>query len=164
MEKPLEKAPTRLQRMLIKLQPYDLQVTYRPGKELNIADTLSRAYLEEEPEQLLDSDLEMHQLSECLPISEEKLEAVKKATEADGELQMVIAVVKTVWPKQIRHVLSAIRKYWTFREELTLSEGLLFKNTHLVVLQSLQAEMLEWIHEAHLGVVQCKERARDVLF
>ncbi len=99
-KKPLQKAPPRLQRMLMKLQPYDLQVSYKPGKELKIADALSRAFLEEETEQLLDRDLEVHQLSECLPMSEEKFRAVKEATvAADKELQMVMAAVKTGWPK-----------------------------------------------------------------
>lgn len=115
----------------MKLQPYDLQVIYKPGNELKIADTLSRAYLEEETEQLLDRDLKVHQLSECLPISEEKLRAIKQATVAEKELQMVLAVVKTGWPKQITSVPPAIRKYWTFKEELKISEGLLFKNTRL---------------------------------
>ncbi len=95
---PLQKAPPR-GGILMKLQPYNLQVTYKPEKELKIADALSRAYLEEEKEQLLDRDLEVHQLSEYLPMSEEKLRAVKEATLADKELQMVMAIVKTGWPK-----------------------------------------------------------------
>lgn len=43
LRKPLRTAPSRLQRMLLQLQRYDLNVTYTPGKELLIADTLSRA-------------------------------------------------------------------------------------------------------------------------
>ena len=41
--KPLTAVPPRLQRMMISLQKYDLRVSYRPGKQLIIADTLSRA-------------------------------------------------------------------------------------------------------------------------
>ena len=36
-----------MQRMRLKLQRYDLQVNYRPGRELLLADALSRAYIEE---------------------------------------------------------------------------------------------------------------------
>lgn len=67
-KKLLQKAPPWLQPL-----PYDRHVTYKPGKELKIADTLSRAYLEEETEQLMDNDLEVHLLSAYLPITEEKL-------------------------------------------------------------------------------------------
>ena len=42
-------APWRLQRMLLQLQRYHLKVVYKPGKELLIAITLSRAYLLNEP-------------------------------------------------------------------------------------------------------------------
>ena len=42
-KKPLFQAPQRLQRMMLRLQHYDLQVEYEPGKNLLIADTPSRA-------------------------------------------------------------------------------------------------------------------------
>ena len=42
-KKTLFQAPQRLQRMMLRLQRYDLQVKYEPGKNLLIADTLSRA-------------------------------------------------------------------------------------------------------------------------
>ncbi len=43
MRKPLRSAPSRLQRMLLYLQQYDLNVIYTPRKNLAIADTLSGA-------------------------------------------------------------------------------------------------------------------------
>ena len=46
MKKPLSAAPARLQRMLLRLQKYDIIIIiiiYKPGKDLKIADTLSSA-------------------------------------------------------------------------------------------------------------------------
>ena len=43
--KPLVSAPRRLQRMLMRLQMYDLSVRYKRGTELYRADTLSTHYL-----------------------------------------------------------------------------------------------------------------------
>ena len=43
--KPLNDAPKRLQRMLLQLQKYSLNVRYKRGKQMHLADTLSRAYL-----------------------------------------------------------------------------------------------------------------------
>ena len=40
--KNLTDAPARLQRMLLHLQNYDVKITYRPGREMLVADTLSR--------------------------------------------------------------------------------------------------------------------------
>ncbi len=67
-KKSLQKAPPRLQRMLMRLQLYDLHVSYKPGKELYIADTLSRAYLKEQTEPLLEDELQVHSLSVFLSV------------------------------------------------------------------------------------------------
>ena len=40
--KSLSQAPPRLQRMLLRLQQYDMTIKYRPGKDLLLADALSR--------------------------------------------------------------------------------------------------------------------------
>ena len=40
-------APPRLQRMLLRLQPYDVTIRYRPGKQVPIPDALSRLSPEE---------------------------------------------------------------------------------------------------------------------
>jgi hypothetical protein len=49
LKKPLHAAPKRLQRMLLQLQKYDIRLQYTTGKEMYIADTLSRAYLKHLP-------------------------------------------------------------------------------------------------------------------
>ena len=44
-KKPLFNTPKRLQRMLLRLQHYEIEIHYKPGKQMFIADTLSRAYI-----------------------------------------------------------------------------------------------------------------------
>ena len=41
-QKSLASAPPRLQRMLLQQQQYDVTIRYRPGKEMLLADALSR--------------------------------------------------------------------------------------------------------------------------
>lgn len=60
-------APARLQRMLMRLQ-YSLEVKYKPGKEMHIADDLSRVFLKEHQEKLLDEELEVNSVSHQLPV------------------------------------------------------------------------------------------------
>ena len=45
MRKPLNSAPGRLQRMLLRLQKYNLNLKHKRGQMMFLADTLSRAYL-----------------------------------------------------------------------------------------------------------------------
>ena len=45
MRKPLAAAPPRLQRMILQLQRYDISIEHKPGKQIPVADTLSRSHL-----------------------------------------------------------------------------------------------------------------------
>jgi len=45
LQKPLARAPRRLQSMMMRLQKYDFTVHYERGTNMHLADTLSRAYL-----------------------------------------------------------------------------------------------------------------------
>ena len=47
--KPLACAPPRFVRMLLKLQRYNVQITYVPGKQIPMADTLSRIFSKDDP-------------------------------------------------------------------------------------------------------------------
>ena len=48
-KKALASAPRRLQRLLLRLQRYTFNLVYRPGSELMLAGTLSRAYAPADP-------------------------------------------------------------------------------------------------------------------
>ena len=47
LKKSLSAAPPRLQRMILRLQTYDVNVRHKPGKEIPVADTLSRLQLKD---------------------------------------------------------------------------------------------------------------------
>ena len=82
MLKALHKESPRLQRMLLKLQKYDLEVHYMKGKDLFVADTLSRAYLTLPPTDNDVEDLEFagHALVCDLPVSDSKLSQLQSTT------------------------------------------------------------------------------------
>ena len=74
VNKPLWKASPRLQRMLLKLQKYTLDVTYVPEKEMFVADMLSRAFLSDYLEDFdPEMDLVVHSLIRNLLMTAEKL-------------------------------------------------------------------------------------------
>ena len=77
LKKPLHAAPKRLQRMLLQLQKYDIRLQYTPGKEMYIADTLSRAYLKDLPNDN-ESDIEGVNMLSDLPISEQRISEIQQ--------------------------------------------------------------------------------------
>ncbi|VVC28900.1 Hypothetical protein CINCED_3A022866 [Cinara cedri] len=59
-------------RMLLKLHKYDLEVLYTPGKNMFIAEKLSRDFLETKEENDTDHDFVVHELALALAMSDEK--------------------------------------------------------------------------------------------
>ncbi|KAL9974674.1 hypothetical protein ACROYT_G011737 [Oculina patagonica] len=118
--KPIAKAPPRIQRLLLRLQHYHLNVKYVPGKLMFIADALSRAHLEttDTNQGILDAEIEMqiHLLIANLPISEQKLKEFQEATKADQSLQTVAQLTKQGWPDHKNKVPADAKPYWSFKK------------------------------------------------
>ena len=92
--KPISQTTARLQRMLVRLTKFDIEVVYRPGKYMYVADTLSRAYLPYEPtprdlELSADIDVRIHSLLYELPASNHKIDEFRAETAACPELSRV---------------------------------------------------------------------------
>ena len=160
--KPLTAAPPRLQRMMLALQKYDLHVTYKPGKKLFIADTLSRSPGPDKSPETQD-EFEVNTVK-SLPISEHKIEQFHTETQNDPVLQRLQETVNKGWPTEKSSLDPLLAPYWDIRDEVNIQEGLLLRNERLIVPTSLRKEMLEKLHGSHLGIEKCKLRARDVLY
>ena len=87
MRKPLNDAPKRLQRMLLQLQKYSLNVGYKKGKEMYLADTLSRAYLPEKTTVAEVKELEYVSHTEQLALAPGDLKRLKLAASQDAPMQ-----------------------------------------------------------------------------
>ena len=132
-----------------------------------IADTLSRAYLKTDGEQLdLNDDIEVmvHSLVTNIPATSEKIAEIKAATKEDETLQTLKETIKQGWPKHRQSVPTCITPYWNVRYELSEAEGLLFKDNRLIIPLSTRKDMLQLIHESHQGIEKCKNRARSVIY
>ena len=104
----------RLQRMLLRLQRYNLEVNYKPGTQMYIADHLSRAFIPgqgEQDEEFRVFALEVESLSPCdsLTMSSERLAQLEKATEQDPVLQTLKTTVLIGWPELRSEVPISIR-------------------------------------------------------
>jgi len=165
-KKPLAKAAPRLQRMLLQLQRYDLNVTYVPGKLMYIADTLSRAYIEGDPACGAAEDVEVmvHQLLDSLPMTQAKRQQFRDAISDDPTMCRLMKTVSEGWPKSRKSLHSNLQSFWNVRDQIHEADGLLFNGDRVLVPPTLRTEMLSLIHESHLGVLKCKARAKEALF
>ena len=104
-------APLRLQRMLLRLQQYDMIITYRPGKEMLLTDAISRLPSRTETEVKLDLRVDAISLSE---FSRSRLTKIAAETQRDPILSTVHRVTLNRWPTRHTHVPRIARNYWDF--------------------------------------------------
>ena len=99
-----------------------------------------------------------------LPVSDAKLEAIRQATANDPVMIKLQETLKLGWPANRSQAPNELKPYWTFREELSEPHGIILKGEKIVIPKALRKEMLAKIHTSHLGMVKCKQRAKDILF
>ena len=164
-KKDLGSASKRLQRMLLRLQRYNLDVKYQKGSLMLMSDPLSRAYLNEPPtETERCNELEEIVLVEDLPITEARLKEFKEGTASDDNLQILISTALEGWPSTMDEAPAQVKPYFQFGDQITAQNGLLFKGERLIVPAKLRKEMMERVHSSHLDIEGCLRRAREVFY
>ena len=159
--KPLDTVPIRVQRFRLRLMRFSFTIAHVPGAALNTADTLSRA----PANRVDDNDKAFHQevnayvkmIVKSLPATEEKLRIIREQQSEDP----VCRKLKAYCQQEEIEWTGPIKRYYPIRTELTIANGLLLRGKRIVVPESLQADILEKLHQGHQGMTKCRQRARD---
>ena len=159
--KNLVSAPPRLQRMLLRLQPYDVTIRYRPGKQMHVADALSRLP-SDEAMPIPDLNVQIHDV--CPQFSNGYLQKIQEETLQDPELAALKEVVFNGWPNNIKELPPVLRPYWNYREEISIENSLIMKRHRIIIPQVLQGDILAKLHASHQGTEKTKLRARTSMF
>lgn len=161
VKQPIAGLSPRLQRMRMRCEPYDYSLVYKPGKELIIADFLSRAQLPDEYDvtDALDEEAICMVSSYVIPNDMSK-QRIINCTRTDKTLQLLKETIISGWPDQKRQCPEALKPFWCHRNDVTEFEGVLFKGEQVIIPTALRAEAIRNIHDGHLGIVKCTQRAK----
>ena len=81
--------------MRIRLQRYNVTVKYKPGKQIPVADTLSRlGACEEDSSEDLDLESYVEVIVIEMPVSDDIMEEIRNATKNDPDLQQLRCCIK----------------------------------------------------------------------
>lgn len=162
IQQPIAGLSPRLQRMRMRCQPYDVNLVYKPGKSLILADFLSRAQVADTYEGTDHLDDEAIQAVCSLVLQNEvSKQRIKESTESDVVLQMLKDTICQGWPTMKKKCPNALKPYWIHRHEIAECDGLLFKAQQVIIPTVLRREVIRNIHQGHLGIVKCLERAKS---
>ena len=126
---PINEIPIRLQKMMLILQRYDLNIIYTPVKEMYIADTLSRT-----PEEIMDINrVDMIVTNAKLAVSPEILKRLQKEIKDDITCNKIKELNKSnKCPKQNK-MDHTMKEFYSIRNSITEVDALLYKDNLLMI-------------------------------
>ncbi|KAF2880155.1 hypothetical protein ILUMI_26018 [Ignelater luminosus] len=165
-KKPLNDCPARLQRMRLSLQKYDINLIYKPGKELIVADNLSRAALSETFEYNLNLELQVCVVEQHLIISDASLNRlIQKKRNGMTNYKKIKHYLINGWPTSINKVPSEIKPYYKIRSDITQGNNdLIYMGRRVIIPKALRTKILSDIHIGHFGVNKCIPKARFCVY
>ena len=128
LAKSINSAPKRLQRMMLRLQKYRLNIVYKKGTQMYISDHLSRSALPNgrtqkkeiddyevftiHAEELLMKEIEGTDPNIFHNMTDATLQKVATATSKDGNLMTLAEIFANGWPENKTQVPPNVRDYW----------------------------------------------------
>ena len=112
LKKPLVVAPAQLQRMMLRLQKYDVPIAYKPGKEIPVPDVLSRKPLAQRSDDLQECiEMQVHKVIRSLPVSDQKLKKILSSTQDDEVLCKLQNTILQGWPAEQEQCSPLVQPY-----------------------------------------------------
>ena len=105
-KKPIHATPPRLQRILLQLLRYDYTLVYKPGKEMVLADRLSRF-----PSRKENTPTELNQNIQHIVFTSDKINITRGSVERDPILSTVYWLTLNHWPDRISEVPRIARQF-----------------------------------------------------
>ena len=162
--KELEQIPIRVQRYRLRMMRFSYTISHVPGKQLIIADTLSRSPSQNssDPDDLLhrEADAFVQMVMQSLPATENRIKQIRECQQKDETCKLVSSYCLSSWPDK-KSAPSSVKPYISLAAEFSVEDGLLMRGSRIVIPQSLQQEILTKIHTGHQGITKCRDRARQ---
>jgi hypothetical protein len=165
IKRPLSELSPRLQRMLLRCLRYQYSWEYHPAKEMVIADTLSRTPTSSsfnDYDELTEYQIALA-LQQTIPTPLGQF-YWQEATKQDPALQTLLMYMKIGWSASKKTLPGPIKPYWIFRQDLAEKDGIIFKSSQAVVPLTLRNKVLASLHDGHVGIVKCIQRAKTSVY
>ena len=167
-KKSIVSASPRLQGLLLRLAHYDINMELLWGKENMIADALSRvcpllSNNSKTKESIIDV-IPIHHITQSAPDSKTRLQELRPATQSDPTFHSLAKTVHEGWPQSRKDCPEQLLDFWSFTQEISEEDGLLYKNQRLIVPHSERLEILKVLHLGHYAVDKMQLRALETVY
>lgn len=77
---------------------------------------------------------------------------------------MLKVVIRKGWPEHNSDLPNVISPYFNIRDEMFVQDSLIFQGKRVVVPRASKSELFKRVHNTHLGVNGCLNRAHECLY
>lgn len=160
--KGIDELTPRLQRMRMRLMRYTYDIVYVPGRDLTVADTLSRSPLQKAESTELEDDVQgyLHWVASSIPVTAPSLQQIAEEQKRDPVCQALVKLCAKGWPSR-RDVGLSLKSYWEERQNIAVNNDVLMCGSRIVIPSTLRQPVLEIVHEGHFGIEKCRGRAKS---
>lgn len=132
------------------------------------ADTLSHPPLKtagEHTDKILLEDTNIYVVSVIsdIPVHGDYLSCLREHLQADSTCSVLMKYCTDGWPDKSR-LHGVLRCYWAERAVLTVHNGLLLRDTRLVIPSALRGDVLQRLHVGHQGVTKYRSQAKRTVW
>ncbi len=165
-KKPMAYMSPRQQRLISRTMRYDFELCYVPGRELVVADALSRSASAQGPVcrcTMMGTDI----------LREEAFVSMLEATDLPSDITTSVTLLMDDtyreamkacdegWPTSAKALTG---EYWSARNEMTKERDVMFYDGRLVIPKGARKHVLEFLHRGHVGASTMMKRAEKTVW
>ena len=94
----------------------------------------------------------VHHITQSALVSKARLQELRLATQSDASLHSLAKTAHKGWPQSKKDCPEQLLDFWSFRQEISKEDGLVYRNQRLIVPHSERLETLKVLHLGHYAV------------
>ena len=89
---------------------------------------------------------------------------IQQSSSQDVHCQQLKCFIITGWPDTKDKLHADLRPYWSYRDKLTVIDGIILKGRCVVIPNSLRQQVLNQLHTNHMGIEKTKLLACEFVY
>ena len=150
----------------VKIHQYRVQILYKPGPEIFIADWLSQHnHMEGKDKSIKDMDIQVDAIESLVDMPDcISIEEIQQTSLENAHLQQLKTFIIAGWLYTKDELQTDIRPYWPYRDKLVVIDSNLLKDWCIIIPDSLKHQVLTQLHINHMGIEKMKLLAHESMF
>ena len=101
---------------------------------------------------------------DLLNFSPAKQAEIRHLTSTNPVMKTLLEIIHGGCPENIKDLPVDVRTYWSFRDELSMQNGIILKGNQVIIPDQLRHNIIEQLHASYQGIDKTKKLARECLF